>query len=408
MIVTLLLLPGAAWGSADDEASKEAVFSRIDTIEAYEDPRDDGAHLEWAWLERAIDPWYRLKRHLHDDRGLDFFFAYSPQVQIGSQEDDANFIGDRWDLMGDWQIFHSERFGTGSLQLWLARKMALGNQRGAEFQSGAGSIWELNDLDTGRSNDRNEIEFLWWEQQLFDRSLRLVLGKLDPSTLMNDNRFLWDDRLLFSFGTLSADPVVTLNESLGLGAFAQVRFGDAYVSGLWLDADAKIRSVDFSSVDNGRYAWGAEIGFGREMPGLGDGNYRASFFLAESIGRGAANKSSLGGAISIDQDLGENFAVFAYWARRAGRLGSLEQNLSAGVVMREPFGFPHDFVGLGLSWGEPDGSDGRDAQLGLEAFWRLRLVGRIELTPLVQYIILPGDSNTDGRVVGGLRLRFYL
>ena len=83
----------------------------------------------------------------------------------------------------------------------------LGDHRGATFQEGSGSAWELNDLDTG-GNDTNAIGMLWWEQLMFDDHLRLVVGKLDPRLLINTNRFLWDDRVLFNFETLASDPVV--------------------------------------------------------------------------------------------------------------------------------------------------------------------------------------------------------
>ena len=92
---------------------------------------------------------------------------------------------------------------------------------------------------------------------------------------------------------------------------------------------------------------------------------------------------------------------------RATLLGSLEQNLSTGFVMRQPFGIKHDLIGIGFTWGKPDGST-KDDQYGIEAFWRFQVLDRLEFSPLLQYIIKPVNSSTDTRLVGGLRLRLYL
>jgi carbohydrate-selective porin OprB len=74
----------------------------------------------------------------------------------------------------------------------------------------------------------------------------------------------------------------------------------------------------------------------------------------------------------------------------------------------QPFGLRHDLIGLAFSWGEPDGGQNKDDQFGLEAFWRLRIIDRVELSPILQYVIKPANSGTDTRLGGGLRLRIVL
>jgi len=415
LLVLASMIPLAA--AAEDESPEldpkaphtHRSAARLGQLHLDQDLEGLGAHFRWPWLDEALDPWQQFKNRLLDEWGLDFFIGYSPQVQVGSQQRNRTFIGDRWELLGEWSLLESEQLGDGMISFWFHRTMTIGSNRGAQYQRGMGSAWELNDLDTGNDDERNEIGWLWWEQRLLDDRVRLAFGKLDPDALINTNRFLFDDRILFNFGTLASDPVVTLNESVGLGAFAELRFGPAYVSGIWVDADAKTRSIDFGSLDNGRYSFGAEIGLKTEIDGLGEGNYRASWFRTDSERRGASSKkSAMGWAISIDQDLGDNFASFLYWSSRSGRREPLRQNFSMGLVLRKPFGIQHDFVGLAFSWGEPDGGQGKDDQFGLEAFWRFQIIDRVELTPLLQYVISPADSGADTRLAGGLRLRIYL
>ena len=151
------------------------------------------------------------------------------------------------------------------------------------------------------------------------------------------------------------------------------------------------------------------MGYETNIEGLGEGNYRASWFHSTSSGSGGSSmKSSIGGAISIDQDFGENFAGFLYWSRRADRKLPLKQNLSAGMMMRQPFGIEHDLVGLAFSWGQPDGGQNKDDQFGIEAFWRFQVLDRVEFSPILQYVIKPANSGTDTRLIGGMRLRIYL
>ncbi len=383
--------------------------ARLEQIQIQRDVETRDAHFRWDWIEERFAPWENYKNRLVDEWGLDFFVAYSNQFQAGSQEQSRTFIGDRWELLGEWKLLESDSVGDGKLAFWFLRTMTLGDNRSNEYQAAMGSAWPLNDLDTGSNDERNEIGFLWWEQNLPGDWGLVAVGKLDPNSFIAVNRYLFDDRILFNLGTLAIDPVFTLHDDAALGAYGEFRVGPAYLSGLWVDGDARNKSIDFDSIDNGRYSYALEFGFETEIEGLGEGNYRGSWYRADSKGRGGPeSKSAMGGAISIDQDLGDDFALFFYWSRRVGRRAPLRQNLSTGLVLRQPFGFSHDLVGLGFSWGEPDGGQGKDDQFGFEALYRLQLTNRLELTPLLQWIIKPADSGTDTRLSGGLRLRLVL
>jgi porin len=396
-----------AEGEGESDGFPKADSSRLNEIDAYQDPDERKAHFKWDWLDEKLDPVQEFKNRLNEEWGLDFFLAYSPQIMAASQEDNQTNIAHEVDLIGEWRLVDNETTGKGRLQFWFLSVRTLGDKRGAEFQEGAGSAWEFNDLDTGTDNDINAIGAFYWEQLMFKDHLRLVFGKMDPRLFLNTNRFLWNDRTLFNMGTMSADPVNSVYGSRGLGGVAEINFGGFYVGGLFVDANAKTNSIDFKRFDNGTYSWAAEVGYETTIEGLGEGNYRASVFHTDSTGSGAASKSVMGNAITMDQDLGENYAFFAHWSRRAGGKGSLSQNLSTGFVLRKPFGIEHDLVGVGFTWGRPDNST-KDDQYGIEAFWRFQILDRMEFSPVLQYIIDPVDSNTKSRVVGGARVRVYL
>ena len=407
LVLVLILALDVTAQSAENDNFPKADSSRLAEIDDYQDPSERKAHFKWNWLDTKLDPWQEFKDRINEESGIDFFIAYSPQIMVATQEDNNTHIAQEWDLIGEWRLVDNETFGKGRLQYWFLSVRTLGDKRGAQFQEGAGSIWELNDLDTGNDNDLNAIGVFYWEQLMFKDHIRLVFGKLDPRLFLNTNRFLWNDRVFFNMETMAGDPVISVYGNRGLGAVAEININGFYVGGLFVDANAKSNSIDFKRFDNGRYGWAVEVGYETTIEGLGEGNYRASVFRTDSTGRGASAKSVLGNAITMDQDLGENFAFFAHWSHRAGGEGSLSQNLSTGFVMRKPFGINHDLVGVGFSWGRPDAST-KDDQYGIETFWRFQILDRLEVSPVFQYIIKPVNSSTDSRFIGSLRLRVYL
>ena len=276
--------PAAAEAPAGD-AFPDSGAARLEEIDDYQNPDERAAWFDSAWTDPVMNPWQDLKDHLNENYGIDFFIAYSPQQQFGAWKDNSDHFAHEADLIGEWRLMDSEDYGKGRFQYWFLHVQTWGKNRGAEFQKGAGSAWELNDIDTSRSDTLNAIGMLWWEHLLFEDRVRLVLGKIYPAVVVGTNRFLGDDRTEFNMETLGIDPVMTVGENRALGAFLQLRpFGGFYVSGLWVDADSNTRSLDFRSVNNGDYGWVSEVGWEGEIEGLGEGNYRALYFHSDSTG----------------------------------------------------------------------------------------------------------------------------
>lgn len=71
-----------------------------------------------------------------------------------------------------------------------------------------------------------------------------------------------------------------------------MRIGAAYVSRIWVDAVAKTRSGGFTSIDYGDYSWSGEVGYETEVAGIGEGNYRASWFHSDRTGRDRTEKAA--------------------------------------------------------------------------------------------------------------------
>jgi porin len=67
----------------------------------------------------------------------------------------------------------------------------------------------------------------------------------------------------------------------------------------------------------------------------------------------------------------------------------------------------HSILGVGISWGEPQGSD--ESQVATEVFCRWQMSQNLALTPSVQFLNDPVFNAVDSSVtVVSLRLRLTL
>ena len=88
-VLALVLLATLASPSAraapDEDAYPDADSARLAEIDEW-DPDEQEAYFEWKWLDEKIEPWQQFKDRVNEEWGLDFFIAYSPQFQAGTQE----------------------------------------------------------------------------------------------------------------------------------------------------------------------------------------------------------------------------------------------------------------------------------------------------------------------------------
>jgi porin len=409
LLASALICAAAATSRAESADGSDDLVERAPV--EYDDPALHRAHFEDTLLGRALLPWDRMKRRLWDRTGIDFLLAYSPLVQIGSQDSQISTAYHELDLRASWPLLESQRWGKGRLQLWFLHLLTIGGTDAGEFQQAAGSIWLSNDGETDSSGSLSALQYLWWEHWLFRDQLRLVLGQLDPIELLDQNRFYGDATGSFISGLLSANAVVRMLNRQGLGAFVQVVRERWYLSGLAMDADAKRRGGDVPSFLDAERQYAGELGITPRL-GLGEGNYRLSLYYTEVTGSRDTEQSGVAYSISLDQDLGERYGLFFRYSQAHNNRMSVKRGLATGVVLREPLGFANDELGFAFLWGRPQlertSSGSTRDQLGIETYWRFQLTDHIELTPDIQLLIPPGLGSDDFRFIGGLRLRLVL
>ena len=170
-----------------------------------------------------------------------------------------------------------------------------------------------------------------------------------------------------------------------------------------MDAAANGEYPDFETFANGEHLYAGELGLTPEIPGIGAGTYRLTGFWRDET---EAAPAATGWALSFEQDLGERAGLFLRYAAVDEEECALEQVLGTGIVLRRPFGRDRDWIGFAFMWGDVSDDSLRN-EYALEAYWRVQLTERLELTPDLQIHAHPGRG--DGvSLMGGLRLRIAL
>ncbi len=298
----------------------------------------------------------------------------------------------------------------GSLMGWYQISRTLGSASTSEFMNDIGVISPVNGGDTG-TNDSNSLwQMLAWEQWFGEDNLRLGLGKLTTRTFLNLNRYAVGDREDFFSPMIVNNPVAPFTARNGMGLFAQYFLNDAYVTGMFREADGTSTNISFDTIDSGKWEQALELGLTPEnVADLGKGNYRFTAYHTDSIGSGTSfQPSGWSLALSFDQDFGKNYGGLFRYAYASEDYRVFKQRLAFGMQIKNPLQYKYDRIGVAAWWGDPTDKS-LDAEYGVEAFWKLQLAPYLEFSPDIQYIFNPqADPSRNGVWIAGLRLRILM
>ena len=111
-----------------------------------------------------------------------------------------------------------------------------------------------------------------------------------------------------------------------------------------------------------------------------------------------------GWAVSLDQNISDDFGVFLRYGDNDGGLNSIERLLSMGISSLAPFGRKNDQAGVGISYTHPANSDLQD-EYSADVYYRLQVTEDLELSADTQLILDPSASDQDVVAVFGVRAR---
>ncbi|MBE9175957.1 carbohydrate porin [Synechocystis salina LEGE 06155] len=357
-------------------------------------------------LDSLLKPVEIFRENLSEKQGIDFSVLLSPIYQVGPDSSTLNLAIDvfaRWEKVVD-----GGNGNQGSINfLFSHRSDSLIGTDTNQFQEQLGLLLPVNDAEV--EGTLNALQFLAWEQLLFNQKLDITIGQLDPESLFDENNFAGSDRESFIHRTLSANPVRAFsNPGLGvnLNVYPVPELRLAY--GL-IDGDGDGRYPDFSTVGNGRWSQIGEIAYMPNLENLGQGHYRLGIQYIDSAEKNPVdNPASTTWSMSFDQEIGESFGVFLRYANGDGKRTNVKEFVSFGGVWREAFGKNNDWLGLGLFWGSPSENteipDPRN-EFGGELFWRMQLNKRTQFTSDLM-LIRPSNHNQGNGLEAIFNVRF--
>lgn len=375
-----------------------------------EDDKVDKAAVRLGFLDKGLDKWYVLKKHLNEKHGLQIGLDYNTLYQSASKsltnEDDA-WAG-AFRIYGRLALINNNKPHTGFLVFKVENRHALGGKIPPK-QLG-GQFGYLGVTDVVFSDDGNILGDLNYQQRLGknDRAA-IVIGRFDPNSYMD---ILGYSNPWTTFSNLS----LLLNTSVALHDFswgigAGTWFGENenwYVSGSINDANGNIRTnVEW-------FTGGAEFFKQVEFGWAPDRSKRlftkaniTAWHIDERSNVGAP--ASYGFIASANKTFNEKWMVFG----RAGK--SFGDNTSYPFYRTNVMlGVGHelrsytDRIGLAAHWGEPSNKNLND-EWNIEAFYRLQLTRAVQLTPSAQLILNPANYGSKTSVfVFGLRGRIVL
>jgi carbohydrate-selective porin OprB len=358
------------------------------------DPPPEIPLIEPAW--RSAQDWLKNKAD------LDLKLAYTGLFMLKSESrgiDEAG--GGDFDIDLRWRLLKDDMGeALGTLVAQAETRHRYLDIPPSRLGSELGSNWAVVE---GYSIQDLTMAQLFWQQRLPGKKLTLMVGKINQKHHLIRTG-LTSDAEFFLNRAFSQNPAVAF-PSNPLGGIARLTPGDRWFAAMGVfDANGRKTTAGFDSLFNdGELIWYGELGLTPDVEGLGKGTYRLSYWNQEARASKGIG-SGWGLALSADQELGQGVLAVLNAALNEGELQGTSEMVSVGLGFPKPLGREGDYSGLGAGWGSPDDSRFRDQWIA-EAFYRVRVMRSVWLTPDLQLIINP-SRNRDDDVVGVFGLRF--
>jgi hypothetical protein len=346
-------------------------------------------------IYRAIQ---NIKKDLNDKFGINFALEDTMIYQHTSGGVDPNdAMVNTLGLFMTWKLYRSEDgkdFAGFGFQ---------GEQRGdpldghfTDLRDNLGTLWSPND---STSDDYAKINQLWWGQKIADGKLGLQIGKIDPGSIINANRFAGSGNTQFFGQPWATNPARSFSDN-GLGLQLRAEPTDwLYLHFLMSDSDANSTYSPFKTI-HGHWLYAGEIGLKPKFEGLGQGIYRLMVYE-----RDLEDQNEFGWALSFDQNITDNWGVFLRYGDNDGGINSIKRILSVGVSWLDPFGRKNDQAGIGINYTHPTDPTLRD-EYAADIFYRFQVTEGFELSADTQIIADPSVSDKESVAVFGVRARF--
>jgi porin len=356
---------------------------------------------------RIFDPYLKAKKYLHEKHGFDvaqeqvLIYQRATGGRRPREQSAYNFT-----FFGQWYISEDPKKDLGTMGFSFEERDNITDHSARDFSTEVGSNFNTHGLNSNERS-RTALRQLWWRRKFIEDKMTLTIGKIHQPAYFNRNAFAGSPRTSFLSNPFSRNPN-RLIPADGLGFNINIKPSDKYyISGGMGDAEANHKTSGFDTVGDGHYFTAIELGLTPTIEGAGRGNYRFTVWHTNQADEDDATDTVNDGpgfALSFDQELNKSLGLFARYGYTANEVTTIENFVSGGFVIRNPFDIQGNLFGMGVSWDK--NSITKKDEYALEVFYRVQATRLLQITPSILIVFDPAQSDkTEPVAVFGIRAR---
>lgn len=254
------------------------------------------------------------------------------------------------------------------------------------------------------------LYMLYWKQELFDKKVRVMVGKFEDQVFFDANAIAYNPLSQFMYEGFN-ESITNPFPGYGFGAVVQWELSDAWdfrVGTINSESTGKSTGFEYLSADHlfsifqatykSEFTWGDRIH---------EGHYRAMVWY-NSIGKTSSGKnpwdaSGWGLTFNMDQEIWRGLGAFCRVGWGENDVTTSNFAVSAGFSIENFLGRQGDAIGFGASWSKitelgrfqagyaaVPGGPGEFVPTGnqtfMELYWRVNVTDTVQISPVLQYI----------------------
>lgn len=260
------------------------------------------------------------------------------------------------------------------------------------------------------------ISDVLYTQHFADKKMFVSLGWTDPESFMDENRFAGNGRIQFVNSIFNNEPIfdgIDTNlpiVAVGINPEKQFKFTVLAQSSTYAGRPNDQRKGDLENMADSPLL-GGQIAYSPSFGNL-KGNYRIfGWTNTYDQPRLDSNEESInwGIAFNMDQDITEDFGVFARLGKGNGAINSIAWSWSAGTHWQGPIpGRDQDVWGVAAGGVQGNRhTENKDMEFHYETYYQLKMTDNFSIVPDLTYVNNSNaNSNNDDIFFGMLKFFF--
>ncbi|WP_421903470.1 carbohydrate porin [Maridesulfovibrio sp.] len=260
------------------------------------------------------------------------------------------------------------------------------------------------------------ISDVLYTQHFADKKMFVTLGWTDPESFIDENRFAGNGRTQFINTIFNNEPIFDGIDAnlpiiaVGFNPEEQFKLTMLAQSSTYAGRPDDERKGDFEDIADSPLI-GGQLTYSPSFGKL-KGNYRI-FGWTNTYGQpridGSEESINWGIAFNMDQDLTENFGIFARLGKGNGAVNDITWSWSTGTHWQGPIPGREQDV-WGVAAGGVQGNkhtNNKDMEFHYETYYQVKLTDNFSIVPDLTYVNNSnGNSNNDDILFGMLKFFF--